>query len=157
LIYLKLKNCKGRHEDILDEGSRPDLIIDRDDDFISSIEPYQNFIPLSNNVDLTIIEELAINFTVSLKPSNILRKCFRNYQNKKRCLLIVLIREEVCVTAQYMQELINNVVELDSKESKLIRVINFDEFLRFLNLDIKLDLLNFNKWNSLSEEIREIN
>ena len=71
--------------------------------------------------------------------------------------MIVLIREEVCVTAQYMQELINNVVELDSKESKLIKVINFGEFLRFLNLDIILDLLNFNKWNSLSEEIREIN
>jgi len=156
LKYLNLKNCHGRHEDTLDEGSRPDLIIDRDDNFISTIEPYQNIISFSDKVDLTNVEEIAIDFTMSLIPSNILRKCFRNYQNKKRCLLIVLIREEGCITAQYMEELINNELELDNKEKELIMVINFDEFLRFLNLDIKLDLLNFHKWNSLSNELREI-
>ncbi len=156
LIYLNLKNCNGRHEDILDEGSRPDLIIERDDNFKSNIEPHQNIISFSNNVDLTNIEEIAVDFTMSLIPSNIIRKCFRNYQNKERYLLIVLIREEGIVTAQYIQDLINIDAELDNEEKELIKVINFDEFLQFLNLDIKLDLLSFNKWNSLSEEIREI-
>ena len=46
--------------------------------------------------------------------------------------------------------------ELDNKEKNLIKVINFNEFLKFLNLEIKFDLLNFNKWNSLSEVIRKI-
>lgn len=154
--YLYLKNCHGRHEDTLDEGSRPDLIINRDDNFKFSIEPHQSIVSFLNNVSLKNIEEIAIDFTMSLIPSNILRKCFRNYQNNIRFLLIVLIREEGFITAQYIQELIYNDVELDNKEKKLIRVINFNEFLRFLNLDIKLDLLNFNKWASLSKELREI-
>ncbi len=156
LIYLNLKNCNGRHEDILDEGSRPDLIINRDDNFKSNIEPHQNIISFSNNVVLTNIEEIAVDFTMSLIPSNIIRKCFRNYQNKKRYLLIVLIQEEGIVTAQYMQNLINNDAELDNEEKELIKVINFDEYLQFLNLEIKLDLLNFDKWNSLSEKEKEI-
>ncbi len=156
LKYLNLKNCHGRHESTLDEGSRPDLIIYRDDNFMSTIEPYQNIIPFSDKTHLKNIEEIAIDFTMSLIPSNILRKCFRNYQNKKRYLLIVLLREESLVTAKFMQDIINSDAELDNKEKRLIKVINFDEFLQFLHLDIKLDLLNFNIWNSLSEEVREI-
>ena len=156
LKYLHLINCHGRHESTLDEGSRPDLIIDRDDSFKINIEPYQNIISFLKNAYLNEIKEIAFDFTMSLIPSNILRKCFRNYQNRKRYLLIVLIREEGCITARYIQELINNDVELDNKENELIQVINFKEFLRFLNLDIKLDVLNFNNWNSLSKELREI-
>ena len=156
MIYLNLKNCNGRHEDILDEGSRPDLIIDRDDCFKINIECHQNIISFLENVDLRGIEKIAIDFTMSLIPTNIIKKCFRNYQNKKRFLLIVLIREQGCVTARYMQQLIDDNVELENDEKILIKCINFNEFLRFLNLDIKLDLLNFNKWDSLSEELREI-
>ena len=156
LKYLYLENCHGRHEGTLDEGSRPDLIIYRDDNFKFSIEPHQSIVSFLNKVSLKNIEEIAIDVTMSLIPSNILRKCFRNYQNKIRFLLIVLIREEGFMNAQYIQELIYNDVELDNKEKDLIKVINFDEFLRFLNLDIKLDLLNFIKWNSLPKEIREI-
>ncbi len=117
LKYLYLKNCHGRHESILDDGSRPDLIIDRNDNFKRSIEPHQNIISFLKNVKLKDIEEIAVDFTMSLIPSNIIRKCFRNYQTKKRYLFIVLIREEGCVTAQYMQELINNDIELDKEKN----------------------------------------
>ncbi|MFW9973489.1 MAG: hypothetical protein ACFFDF_25110 [Candidatus Odinarchaeota archaeon] len=143
-------------EDTLDEGSKPDLIINRDENFKFNIESHQNIVSFLNSVGLKNIEEIAIDFTMSLIPSNILRKCFRNYQNKNRFLLIVLIREGGIITAQYLQELINNDIELDNKEKGLIKVINFNEFLRFLNLDVKLDLFNFNNWNSLSKELREI-
>ena len=156
LKYLRLKNCHGRHESILDEGSRPDLRIDRNDNFKHNIEPHQNIISFLKNVNIKDIEEIAIDFTMSLIPSNIIRKCFKNYQTKKRYLFIVLIREECGVTAHYLQELINNDIELDKKEKEMIKVINFDDFMKFLNLDIKIDILNFNKWNSLSKELKEI-
>ncbi len=153
LVYLNLKNCSGRHEDILDVGSRPDLIIDRDDNFKFNIEAHQNIISFSNNLEII---EIIIDFTMSLVPSNIIKKCFRNYQNRKRYLLIVMIREKGIVTTQYMQDLINKNAELDDEEKELIQIITFNEFLQFLNLDIKSNLLNFNKWSFLSKGVREI-
>jgi len=138
LKYLQYRGCHGRHEKILEEGSRPDLIIYRNDNFKRNIEPYQNILSILKNVNLKDIEEIAIDFTMSLIPANIIRKCFRSYQTKERILFIVLIREDNCVIAQYIQELVNNYTELDEEEKKLIKVINFDDFLKFLNLKLKI-------------------
>ena len=51
---------------------------------------------------------------MSLIPSIILSKYFKNYQNKGRYLLIVLLREEGIVTAEYIQKLFNYNEDLDN-------------------------------------------
>lgn len=137
LFYLNLKNCRGKHEDTLDEGTRPDLTFKRDHNFKSIIEAYQRVILFSND-----IEEITVDFTMSLIPSIILSKCFRSYQNESRYLLIVLMREEGFVTTQNIQELIIDNEDLDNDEKSLIKVLNFDEYLQFLNLEKKGDSLS---------------
>ncbi len=79
-------------------------------------------------------------------------------ENRQYSLILLLLlnqlRYEVLGFLYGNMYFINS--ELDNKEKNLIKVINFNEFLKFLNLEIKFDLLNFNKWNSLSEVIRKI-
>ncbi len=129
LIHLNSKGCKVEHEKTLEEGTRPDLIVDRDDNFKKNIEKHQNVVLFSNN-----IEEIAVDFTFGLTGENILAKCFKSYQAKNRFLLIVLLRERGILTVQHFQNLINNDVNIDNEEKKRIKVINFEAYLDFLNL-----------------------
>ncbi len=138
LIHLNSKGCKVEHEKTLEEGTRPDLVIYRDDSFKANIETHQNIFSFSDN-----IEEILVDFTISLTPPTILRKCFKKYQGETRFLLIILMRERKHVTAQNIQNLINIDADIDSEDKKRIKVINFDEYLDFLNLG---------RWNFLKSK-----
>ncbi len=129
LILFNLKHCKVVHENTLEEGTRPDLVIDRDDNFKFNIEKHQNVVLFSDNIEI-----IAVDFTFGLTGNNILYKCFRNYQTRNRYLLIVLLREGKIATAHYFQRLINNDVNINSENKKRIKVINFEAYLDFLNL-----------------------
>ena len=129
LIYLMDRNCKVRIEETLREGTRPDLIIEKNEVFKKNIEANQNVISF-----LSYIKEIAIDFTISMTYKFISSKCFRNYQNNTRFLLIVLMREEGISTAHYFQRLIDIDENINDEDKKRIKVINFNEYLDFLNL-----------------------
>lgn len=146
LQALNLRSCIAYHEKILKNGTRPDIIIKRCNIFKKKIERNQDVIKFSEN-----IKEILIDFTIAIIPSFILDKCYRNYHNEERFLIIVLLREDGILTAKYIQDLINNKVKIDKDEKKLIKVINLNRYLEFLNLDNNLNLINFEKFNLLSK------
>ncbi len=129
LIHFNSKNCKVAHEKTLEEGTRPDLIVEREDNFKDKIEKRQKVV-----VFPYYIKRIAVDFTMSLTSSTILKKCFKNYQSKTRFLLIVLMREGKYVTPQKVQNLININPDINSEDKKRIKVINFEAYLDFLNL-----------------------
>ena len=155
-MLFSLKKCSVKHEKPLEEGTRPDLIIERDENFKNNMEKYQTVILFLGI--LKFIKEIAVDFTIGMAPDFVLAKCFKNYHNKSRLLLIVVLREEGILTARYFQDLINNDARLTEEEKKFIRVINFNEYLTFLNLEKyeQLNLFNYNEWSSMPKSEKEI-
>ena len=160
LKYFNLKKCNVRHEDSLKEGGQPDLIIERDSNLRTNIEPYQNIISFSGKIGFILVD-----FTIALHPNVILEKCFRGYQAENRFLIIVLLREEGQLTTRYFKNLVDNDININNNYRKNIKIINFKEYLSFLNLDsyLKLidldgqvDILNFDEWNSKPQDEKEI-
>lgn len=146
LKYLKTWNCKVEHEVEIDPNRkfRADLLIDRNSNFKKNIEQYQQVVQFPNK-----IRKVSIDFTFSLDPDKILKKCFKKYQNKERFLLIVLMWEQKGRTAKVFQQLIET--EKNIFEKKHINVLNFNDYLRFLNLFRELD-----KWRVISNIEKEI-
>ena len=148
LEYLRLKNCQGKHEAsvVQDEKFRIDLLIERDNKFKNNIEKYQNIVQIPS-----YINQISIDYTFSLDFNNILEKCFKEYHSEVRFLLIVLMREQRGSTAQKFHKLIRDTPIIDDKEKIHIKVINFEEYLAFLNMQSKLS-----NWIPLSEAEKDI-
>ena len=147
-------------EERLEDNYRPDLIIKRNCNFKKKIELFQEIIHFSPEIELIVID-----FTLSLYPKVILEKALRNYQNKNRFLIIVLLREEGTLNAQYFQNLLENDINICNEDKNLIKVINFKEYIGFLNLggylelsDLsgELNILNFENWICVSQDEKEI-
>ena len=49
-------------------------------------------------------------------------------------MIIVLLREQGYITAKYIQNLINNREDISDDDKKRIQIINFSDYLSFLNL-----------------------
>ncbi len=160
LKYLLQRNCKVVHEEKIEENFRPDLIIERNYNFKKKIEAYQDIICFSSEIKLVIID-----FTLSLNPKVILEKALRSYQDKNRFLIIVLLRKEGTLNACYFQNLLDNDINISKEDKNVIKIINFEEYLAFLNLNEYLELsflngqlniISFENWNSLSLDQKEI-
>jgi len=160
LKYINLKKCNARHEDSIEEGGQPDLVIERNSKFRTNIELFQNIVSFSENIEFVLVD-----FTMALSPKVIIEKCFRGYQAENRFLIIVLLREEGELKVQYFRNLLDNDINIYKNYRKNIKIINFNEYLSFLNLDSylkligldgQLDILNFNKWNSRPQDEKEI-
>lgn len=84
--YLLLRNCQADNEHSVNPNSKHqvDLLIKRNKDFITNIEANQNKISFKEN-----IKEIAIDFTWSITDKFIIKKFYKNYQNKNRSLIVV--------------------------------------------------------------------
>jgi len=160
LKLIDLRQCNAKHEDSLEEGGKPDLIIERNSNFKANIELCQDILYFSEKIEIVIVD-----FTLALKPKVVLEHCLRNYQGENRFLIIVLLREEGKATVQYFRNLLDNDPEINKNYRENIKIINFTEYLSFLNLDSylnlidlngQLDILNFSKWNSKPQTEKEI-
>ena len=140
-IIFKLKNCSIRHEAYVNSNSYEyvDLLIERNEDFIKNIENSQKVLNIPNS-----IKHILIDFTLTLYSNVIIDKCYRNYQNEQRFLIIVLYPKGYESLLQEVQNLIQNSNSISFKEH--VKVINFSQYLEFLNLIIPI-----NSWKVLSE------
>ena len=140
---LKLKKCQVQYEnyfDLINEFYRfIDLIIERDENFITNFEKFQNIVVIPSN-----ISQILIDFTLSYGAVFIINKCYKNYQSESRFLIIVLLSVE---DKNYLTEINNSIQNAnDFNKPEHILVITFTQYLEFLGL------LNKN----LSEEEKEI-
>jgi len=150
---IELRKCNAKHEATIDEGTRPDLIISWNyvfnNEVASKLEIF-SFLKLS----LNNISEIAVDLTMSKNINFILSKCKKAYQNEHRFLLIVLLRVdkkgEYFTEKNCMKE-IDNDGEIDNKE--LIKVINYEQYLKFLGLGKEKEKEEFFGLNEEEQEI----
>jgi len=128
IALLCLRNCIATHEFLVSSTRqfKSDLRIMRNNNFIDSIETQQNIVAFS-----FIINEITVDFTLSIKPIVILNKCYKEYQNKKRFLIIVSILKNHHDLID-LNDLIQDTDDIDFREN--IKVITFVQFLEFLGL-----------------------
>lgn len=143
-----LKNCNVDYEHSISSNTRHqiDIFIDRNRNFKENIELNQNIIFFPN-----YIKEIAIDFTFSISRKFIIKKFFKNYQDKERFLVIVLLieeKEKKC-TVQNIEQIIQFSSNIKFKDH--IKILTFTEFLEFLDLRHGLD-----NWRSQTEDERVI-
>ncbi len=146
---IELRKCNAKHEVIIEEGTRPDLIIPWNYAFKKEIFSYLI-------LSLININEIAVDFTMSRKNYVILRKCKKHYQNDNRFLLIVLMwinKEGGNFTAKKCQEEVENDDEIDNKDKKLIKIINYEQYLKFLGLGKEKEKKEFFDLNEEEQNI----
>jgi hypothetical protein len=138
LIILKnFRYCNAKNESFLEEGTRPDIIIQRNDSFKQNIELKLDNALFSKHA-LNGVKNVAIDFTISRKIEFIINKSKRHYQNSQRSLLIVLLYADAedikksTFTAKFCQKKIENDDEITNRG--LVRVINYEQYLEFLGL-----------------------
>jgi len=127
LKYLRSKNCNVTYERDAKTniGTFPDLLIERDNNFIENIEKLQDIIHFPDN-----IETISIDITYTLKTQFILNKCLKSYHSQGGILIIVLLHEEEVRNKEFFQDMISKHKSIDYSEN--IKVFNLDDFLTFL-------------------------
>ena len=145
-IFFKLKGCSIRHEAYANTDSYEfvDLVIERDKNFINNIENSQKVLTIPD-----FITQILIDFTLSLNSDAIIEKCYRGYQSETRFLIIVLYPKENKSLLQEIRNLIQNIKDIIFREH--VKVINFGQYLEFLNL-----IEPINSWKILSENEKNI-
>ncbi|TFG23811.1 MAG: hypothetical protein EU529_06280 [Promethearchaeota archaeon] len=125
--YLLLKGCQADFEQQINLNTKHqvDILVKRDRNFMKHIEKFQSIISIPN-----IIREIAIDFTFSLEKKFILSKFYKNYQNKNRFLIVVLLDGDIkkCSVEQIIQ------FSSNINFKKYIKILSFNEFLEFLCL-----------------------
>jgi hypothetical protein len=141
IILFKLKDCSIQHETYINSNSYEfiDLVIERNKNCINNFEYSQTILNIP-----TYITQILIDFTLSLHFNSIIEKCNKGYQSETRFLIIVLYLKENKNLLQEVQNLIQNSREINFRKN--IKVIDFDQYLNFLNLIIPTD-----SWRILSE------
>ena len=144
--YFDIKQCQIKLEGEVDPNRkfRADVLINRNIDFLRKIEQFQQVIQFPS-----MIKKISIDFTFSLDPIKIVEKCFRKYQSKERFLLIVLLQEQRGRNKNKFNQLKNKSNSINVKEH--ILVINFNDYLRFINL-----IPNIQNWRFLSDLEKKI-
>ena len=133
-LLIELRKCNAKHEATIEEGTRPDLIIQWNNVFNKEIASRLAIFSFLEST-LSNINEIAVDFTMSRKFKFITEKGKRNYQNIHRALLIVLMYADEnggVFTAEECQEKIEGDNEIKNKE--LIKVINYEQYLTLLGL-----------------------
>jgi len=148
ILYLRLYRCKVRQETRIDPASYKstiiDLIIKREENFIINIEKFQKIVEIPVN-----ITDILVDFTLSVDHLCITDKCYRMYQSDTKFLIIVLFLKKNEDSAVHAQELIQNLTDIKNKDN--IKVIDFNQYLQFLNLFAGVD-----NWRTLSKDEIEI-
>ncbi len=128
IVLFRLRNCTAKHEFIVSSTRqfKSDLLIVRNNIFIDSIETQQNIMIFS-----FMIDEITVDFTLSIKPEVFLNKCYKEYQNKKRFLIIVSILKNNHDLGD-LNKIIQDTSDIDFREN--IKVITFMQFLEFMGL-----------------------
>ncbi|MFX1569534.1 MAG: hypothetical protein ACFFCV_14330 [Promethearchaeota archaeon] len=144
--YFEIKKCPIKIEGEVDPNRkfRADILIDRNLEFLTKIERFQQVIPIPN-----IIKKISVDFTFSLDPIKILEKCFKKYQSKERFLIIVLLQEQKGRNKEKFNKLINKSNSIKMKDH--ILVINFDDYLKLINL-----IPNIQNWRNFSDLEKKI-
>ncbi len=149
--YLRLKDCEVDYETSIAKGIgfRPDLLIKRDNAFKFNVENHQSVVQFPYK-----IERISVDFTLGLTPISVLGKCFKNYQDKARYLITVLLREGSIRTASSYERIISNSQNIRSYEhgDKHIKVINFSGFIEFLG-----QFTNTDEWKCISNMTQAVN
>ena len=144
--YFEIKKCSINIEGEVDPHRkfRVDILINRYPEFFTNIEQLQQVIQIPNN-----IKKVLIDFTFSLDPIKIVEKCFRRYHSREKFLIIVLLQEQRRRNKRKFNQLINKSNSIKMK--KHILVINFIDYLEFINL-----IPNIQSWRSLSDLEKDI-
>ena len=134
IILFKLKDCSIQHETYLNSNSYEfiDLMIERNKNFINNFENSQIILNIPS-----YITQILIDFTLSFHFNSILDKCYKEYQNETRFLIIVLYSKENKNLLQEFQNSIQNSREINFKKN--IKVIDFYQYLNFFYLIIPID------------------
>ncbi len=134
LKILKSQGIRVKHEELTieNEDFHPDLLIWRDNVFRESFEPFQKIMSIPEEIKM-----IAVDFTYSLNSIAILEKCNRKYQSEIRLLIIVLLQERKTLNAPLFQDMINKDPNIFLPEN--IKVINYNDYLSFLNPKIDLN------------------
>ncbi len=118
-----------------------DLSIIRNDNFKDNIEVRQRIVVFSLQ-----IEEISIDFTLSVKPDVFLDKCNKEYHSKTQFLMIVSILKDNNDLIPILNQIIKDKKNISFKEN--IKILSLEQFLEFLGLT--------GKRKSLSKEEVEI-
>ncbi|MHA1703875.1 MAG: zinc-ribbon domain-containing protein, partial [Promethearchaeota archaeon] len=112
---------------IQDRQLRPDLIIERNDQFKNHLECFQCIINFPEE-----IKSISIDFTFGLNRDGILKKCNKQYHSNSQFLLIVMLREDQFCNIDVINDLILDKININHSEH--IRAINYSNFLDFLGI-----------------------
>lgn len=142
--YLQSKCCQVDFESKINYNTKHqvDILIKRNKMFIENVEKFQTIVSIPDNIN-----EIAIDFTFSTEKKFILSKFYKNYQNKNRYLIVVLLDRDI---KKFNVEEIAQFSS-DIKFKYYIKILSFKEFLAFL--DLFHDVVN---WRLLSNEEKAI-
>ena len=124
-LYNYTVSCENQF--IQDRQLRPDLIIERNDQFKNHLERFQCIINFPEE-----IKSISIDFTFGLNIDGILKKFNKQYHGNSQFLLIVMLREDRFCNIDVINNLILN--EINIHYSEHIRAINYSNFLDFLGI-----------------------
>ncbi|MFW9873647.1 MAG: hypothetical protein ACFFG0_11120 [Candidatus Thorarchaeota archaeon] len=147
LSYLiDLKDCQVKYEIGVTQGRkfRPDLLIDRDVNFIINIEQLQRIVYFPDKIRTVVVD-----ITFGLNIIGIVDKCYRQYQSEDRYLLIVMMQERMECAVEDVQKLIQDTDDINYKGN--IKVLSFRGFLEFLGL--RKTINNFRSPSKAEKEI----
>ncbi len=149
---IELRKCSAKYEVTIEEGTRLDLIIPWN--YVFNIEEELKLEIFSSlKLSLNNIKAIAIDLTMSRKIHVIINKCKKYYQNSNRFLLIVLMWTDINFNAKKCQKEIENNDKINNKDKKLIKVINYEQYLNFLGLSKEKEKQEFFDLNEEEQEI----